>query len=131
MIVGTSYSPAKAFVAFATEFIRNVASSDFGKATSGLDAADDGHRWTKRELVAALQRVTPDGISPPDGLARSAEPQLEEKTPGEVFEVSHRLPSNGKWTDAVVTFRFERQRGEYFRVLLVGVGVGTSPRQFQ
>ena len=120
MIVGTPYSPAKAFIAFAKDFIGSIAGGDFGKATSGLDADDGGHRWTKSEIVSALRRVAPKGVSPPDDIARSAEPQLEEIAPADVFELSHRLPSNGKWTDARVTFRFERKHGEYFRVLLVG-----------
>jgi hypothetical protein len=120
MIVGTEYSPGKAFINFARDFIRAVAQGDFGTALAGLDTGDDGHRWSKADIVRQLSQVVSGHLSVPEGIVRSAEPTLAELVPGEVFALRHRLPVDGKWSNGAVSFRFERKRGEYFRVVLVG-----------
>ena len=121
MIVGTSYSPGKAFITFAKDFIREVSLGHFGAAIAGLDVDDEGHRWSKQELLASIRNAGLESLSSPDGIAASAEPKLDEKVAGDVFELTHRLPQDGKWTEAQVTFRFERRKGDYFRVLLLSI----------
>ena len=54
MIVGTEYSPGKAFINFARDFIRALAQGDFSTALAGLDTGDDGHRWSKSDVVRQL-----------------------------------------------------------------------------
>ncbi len=52
MIYGTSYSPGKAFVGFAREFLEAVAREDFQSALGKLDIND--RRWTKQLLLIEM-----------------------------------------------------------------------------
>lgn len=118
-IVGTAYNLPKAFIAFAREFIAALAREDFGRAVGRLDAGDEGRRWSKADVVAALARLARGRVTSPEGHTRSARPTCTSIEADRVFEVVHRLPIDGKWSDVVAVFRFSRTRGEYFRAQLV------------
>lgn len=63
VIYGTSYSPQKAFVDFASGLPEHVARGEVSAALSGLDANEDGSRWTKQRLIAALNAAVAPGRS--------------------------------------------------------------------
>jgi hypothetical protein len=119
MIVGSSWNYAKNFFDFARQFIRSAASDDFGAAFSKLDQTS--RRWSRDEFVRLLAAREAGRLTSPDGHARSASPTITTIQGNDVFEVSHRLPIDGRWSDTAVSFRFVRARGDYFRVELLGV----------
>jgi hypothetical protein len=118
VIVGSSWNYAKNFFEFARKFILALSNDDFGAALARLDRSK--RRWTGQELLAAIRQRESGKITSPLGHERSASPQLTTPVPNEVFEVCHRLPVDGRWSETVVRFRFERARGEYFHVELLG-----------
>ena len=125
VIYGTSYSPQKAFVDFAREFLEHVASGDVSAALAGLDANEDGSRWSKPQLAEALNAAVGSGtVTTPSGHARSAVPLLETIDDRQTYELSHRLPVDGRWSDAVVVFRFKRRTGQTFSVRLERIAAG-------
>lgn len=121
MIPGTSYSPAKAFVAFAREFLEALARKDYGAALRKLDSS--ARTWSKKELAAALHSVCEGAeICSAAGFSQSASPELERTSSG--YLLRHRLPLDGKWSRAEVVFEFTQKPGtEYFRVELRGFQV--------
>ncbi|HXA19752.1 MAG TPA: hypothetical protein VN380_22405 [Thermoanaerobaculia bacterium] len=121
MIGGTPWSPAIAFVRFARDFIRHVASGDFAGALQPLDASDPGMRWSKARLTREMQQsIDPSSvITSPDGLLDSARASLTELSPGQLFELEHRLPLDGKWSQVAAVFRFSKAKGG-FKTALVG-----------
>lgn len=120
VIYGTSYSPQKAFVDFACRFLEHLANGDVGAALDGLDANEDGSRWSKPSFVAALNAAIGSGkLTSPSGHARSALPFLQTIDDGRSYELSHRLPVDGRWSDAVVVFGFVKRKGETFSVRLL------------
>lgn len=118
MIAGTSYSPAKAFISFAREFLEALAKEDFQSALSGLDASPK--RWSKKELLSELNVILGSKrICSATGFSQSASPELEQTDSG--FILRHRLPVNGNWVQAKVVFEFtQKQNTDYFKVRLSG-----------
>jgi hypothetical protein len=120
MIVGTPYSPQKAFVTFAREFFESLARKDYAEALSALDTSES--RWSKEVLAQRIASVLGGGVTigSAANFTRSAEPQLSELEPGH-FELSHRIPISSGWSEARANFRFVRKPGtEYFHVTLSG-----------
>lgn len=120
MIVGTSYSPPKAFISFAREFFERVAAGNYGAALGKLDST--AKRWTKSELVALLNAASGGvGLSSCERIARSASPTIIEESTN-VYVLKHRIPIAGKWAPAKAVFRFSRKAGtEYFHVELESI----------
>lgn len=117
MIGGTRWSHQRAFGDFVRTFIDCLVDNDLGGALAHLDQSE--RRWTKSELERALARATAGRLSPRPPR-RSAAPGFTVVREGDVFELVHRLPVDGRWSSATVSFRFTRGRGEYFHVHLLG-----------
>lgn len=124
MIAGTPYSPGKAFLAFARQFIEHLASGEYGQALVKLDTTSQ--RWSKDGLRRALRDACGDApVTSAQGLTGSAGPVLDEVTDGE-YLLKHRLPvaerSGAKWGNAQAIFRFRQKPGtDYYHVDLVGI----------
>jgi hypothetical protein len=121
MICGTSYSPAKAFIAFARDFFEYLARGEYGSALGKLDASAL-QRWDKVTLKRAIGSATGGVlINSANGLTQSAKPSVEEVSSGE-YTLKHRLPLEGKWGSAYAIFRFRQKPGTgYFHVELVAI----------
>ena len=117
MIVGTRWSYERAFGEFARTFIDCLVNDDVRGALSHLDQSE--RKWTKSQIERALSSVTAGRLSPRP-TTRSAAPRFTVEREGEIFELVHRLPVDGRWSDAKVLFRFSRGRGDYFHVNLLG-----------
>ena len=120
MIVGTPYSPQKAFISFAREFFESLARKDYAAALSELDTSES--RWSKEVLSERIASALGRGVNIASAVnfTRSAEPQLSEPEPGH-FELSHRIPISSGWSEARANFRFVRKPStEYFHVTLSG-----------
>ena len=119
MIYGTRYSPGKAFIKFARDFLKAVAASDFQSALGQLDAND--RRWSKALLLSELDRVIGDQmLCSTAGLRHSAEPEMIALDGGD-YQLVHRLPVNGKWSIAKARFEFAaKHHGNQFSVHLMG-----------
>lgn len=122
MIVGSSYSPAKAFVGFAREFFVSVADGDYGAALSRLDMTN--RKWTKAELQGRFAEVLGgQEIGSASGFVQSASPLLEE-IDSDRYVLHHRVPLARGWSNAIVTFQFTRKpETDYFHVELVRVAL--------
>jgi len=119
MVVASPWNYASNFFEFAKQFIRAISVEDFGTAFSRLDQSD--RKWSRNEFLRLLRDHESGRVTSPDGHARSASPQISAVEAGNVFEVSHRLPIDGSWSDTVLCFRFVRGKGEYFKVHLLGL----------
>jgi hypothetical protein len=119
MITGTPWSPGTAFIAAAHNILEGAAAGDFGVAFQHLDTNDDGSRWSKAAFLSDVAAIAPGSITSPGTLRRSAEPQLTGT--GDVYLLQHRIPVDGAWSAACLLLRFNRVRGEQFRMQLVGV----------
>jgi hypothetical protein len=119
MIAASTWNYANNFFDFAKQFIRALSVGDFGAALSRLDQSR--HRWTRNELETLLRRHEAGTVTSPDGHARSAEPTLIQTASNDLFEVLHRLPIDGRWSNTAVRLRFTRAKGDYFRAELVGL----------
>lgn len=60
-------------------------------------------------------------MTDPDMIRRSAEAEFKGLDVEGTYLVLHRLPVNGKWSDHVVIFEFEKRKS-HFRVILQQVG---------
>ncbi|WBR99935.1 hypothetical protein OU994_16550 [Pseudoduganella sp. SL102] len=120
MIAGTPYSPGKAFLAFARQFIEHLASGEYGQALGKLDTTSQ--RWSKDGLRRALRDACGDApVTSPHGLTQSASPSLEEVAFPE-YLLKHPLPLSGKWGRAHAVFRFRQKPGtSSFHVDLVSI----------
>jgi hypothetical protein len=120
MIIGTSYSPQKAFVAFAREFLDHLAQDDYRAALAKLDQTSK--KWSKAELRSVISSALGgETVASAVGLKRSAAPELIEVEPGQ-FILHHRISVASGWSEARVTFRFvQKPKTQYFRVILEGV----------
>lgn len=121
MIVGTSYSPQKAFVNFAREFLEHLANGNYGEALAKLDQSS--RKWSKPELRSAISAALGvEPISSAKHITRSAEPELVQVQPGQ-YILRHRIPVASGWSKSRITFVFTQKPGtEYFYVSLNGVG---------
>jgi hypothetical protein len=119
MIYGTRYSPGKAFIEFARDFFEAIARSDFQSALGQLDARE--RRWSKKALMAELQRVIgKNSLCSAVDFAQSANPELIALENGS-YQLVHRLPVAGKWSNAVARFEFvAKSHGNQFSVFLIG-----------
>ncbi len=119
MIVGTSYSPAKAFINFAHQFLEALSENDYGKALSKLDMTQK--KWTKDILKKKIEEITSGkGISSPLGIKKSASPEIDSKQDNNIYILKHKVSSEGKWLNSNVLFKFERVKGEYFKITFNG-----------
>jgi hypothetical protein len=120
MIIGTSYSPQKAFVAFAREFLDHLAQDDYSAALAKLDQTSK--KWSKAELRSVISSALGgEPVASAVGLKRSAAPELIEVEPGQ-FILHHRISVASGWSEARVTFRsVQKPKTQYFRVILEGV----------
>jgi hypothetical protein len=120
MIIGTNYSPQKAFVAFAREFLDYLAKNDYSAALAKLDQTSK--KWSKAELRSVIQSVLGDELLVSAAeLKRSAVPELIEVEPGQ-FILHHRISVASGWSKARLTFRFvQKPKTQYFHVILEGV----------
>ena len=97
MIPGTSYSPSKAFIAFAREFFEALAVEDYQAALNKFDVSTK--KWSKKNLLSELKAVIGENsICSAKGFSQSASPVLEQTESGYMLE--HRLPVQGKWIKA-------------------------------
>ncbi len=61
-------------------------------------------------------------VTTPDDQAKSANPLMDVLQSGEVYELKHAIPVDGKWSRAALSLRFTRKAGTgYYRVQLVGL----------
>ncbi len=121
MIAGTSYSPAKAFIAFARDFFEHLSIGNYGSALGKLDTSAL-QRWDKVSLQRALSAAT-DGLktTSANGLTQSAKPVVEELAIGE-YMLKHPLPLEGRWGSAYAVFRFKQKPNTgYFHVELIAI----------
>ena len=117
MICGTPYSPAKAFVEFAHNFYIALSEQNFGEALSRLDMSK--RKWTKTEIEIEISKICKGStVCSPVGIKKSASPVLEESEDKDTYILTHKIPCNDKWLDQCVVFKFERSKGEYFKVVL-------------
>jgi len=118
MIPGTSYSPSKAFIAFAREFFEALAVEDYQAALSKFDVS--AKSWSKKNLVSELKAVIgTNSICSAKGFTQSASPVLEQTESGYILE--HRLPVQGKWAKAKAIFEFvQKPNSDYYSVVLRG-----------
>ena len=122
MIAGTQWDPWMAFMAFAKDMLRALAAGDYGLAFSGLDADSDGARWTRRRFECEFASLVAGEMTSPDGQPKSARPRMEVVREGDVYELLHAIPVDGRWSDAALRLLFTRKAGSgYYRVQLVGL----------
>lgn len=124
MIAGTDFAPGKAFIQTAHAMLDAMAAGEFGKALGGIDANDDGRRWSAKAWRSECELHIEGKISSATGIKSSARPQLiciEEKN---IYELRHAIPVEGRWSNCRMVLRFSRKpRTSYFHVQLLGVEI--------
>ena len=122
MIAGTPWSPAQAFIDAAQNLLTGVAEDDFGQAFRHLDANEDGSRWSKSQFLAQVRDRSSGRITSPLGHSKSARPVVDALVEGDVYELRHAIPIDGRWSDLVIVLRFARkEHSQYFHMRLVDV----------
>lgn len=123
MIPGTSFSPGKAFIAFARDFFEALAQEDYQAALGKLDLSVKA--WSKKSLLAELKTVIgTNSICSAKGFTQSASPLLKQTESG--YRLEHRLPVQGKWAKARVIFEFiQKPNSGYYSVVLCGFTLTT------
>lgn len=121
-MISIPFNRGKSFINFARTFVGALAAGDFTRALSHLDADDDGRRWDRSSLEQAVAELGEgQRLTDPDMIRRSAEAEFKGLDVEGTYLVLHRLPVNGKWSDHVVIFEFEKRKS-HFRVILQQVG---------
>ena len=123
MIVASPWCYEDHFIECVRDFIQAVADENYGAALGRLDTRE--RRWSRAEFVGLLRAHVSGAVTTPYGHRRSAEPTCIAEDGRDVFDVVHRLPVDGRWSDVAVRFRFVQGKGEYFHVLLIGIEPAT------
>ena len=118
MIAGTEYSPSKAFIEFARNFFESLAVDDFQGALGQLDKSEKS--WSKSSISGDLKKVLNGRwVCSAKSFRKSASPELEVGL--NEYMLRHRIPCEGKWSDAKVNFCFRQKEGTgYYYVYLIG-----------